>query len=165
MADHAHYICDFRRRGDAADFALGGDGGGHFVFVGFEDGGLVQTDGGGVDVHVCEDDVGVRDAAGETEVGWEGERDVEEDVVHVAVAGPELAVEVVVFVVAVGAVEVDEVAAEEAGHEADAAVGGEVGGAVGGHGLLEGHALHGVALLECFFCGWEICQDLPMLAQ
>lgn len=77
MADHAHYVCNFRGGGDTADFTLGADRRGHLVLVSLEDGSLVQTDGGGVDVEVCEDDIGIVDAGGEAEVRGEGERDIE----------------------------------------------------------------------------------------
>lgn len=137
MADHSHDVCDLRGGGDTADLALGAYGRGHLVLVGLEDGSLVQTDGGGVDVEICEDDIGIVDAGGEAEVRGERERDIEQDVVQVAVARPELALEVGVLVVRVRTVEVDEIAAEETGHQTDAAVGGEAGRALGGHGLFQ----------------------------
>lgn len=162
MADHAHDVCDFRRGGDAADLALGADGRGHLVLVGLEDGGLVQTDGGRVDVEVCEDDVRIIDAGGEAEVRGERERDVEQDVVEVAVARPELALEVGVLPVAVWTVQMDEIAAEETGHQTDAGVWREARRAVGGHGLFQRHAGLGAAPLECIFRGGEVCQNLAV---
>lgn len=137
MADHTHNVSNFCSGRDAADLALSADGRGHLVLVGLENGSLVQTDGRCVNVQICEDDVGVADADGEAKVRWEGESDIEQDVIQVAVARPELALEVRVLLVAVRAVEMDEIAAKETGHQTDAAIGGEAGSAVGGHGFFQ----------------------------
>lgn len=137
MANHAHNIGNFRSSRDATDLALGTDGRGHLILVSFEDGGLVQTDGRRVDVQVCEDDVRITDTDGEAEVRREGECDIEQDVVQVTMARPELALEVSVLLVAVWTMEMNEIAAEKTGHQADAAVRGKAGRAIGGHGLFQ----------------------------
>lgn len=53
----------------------------------------------------------------------QAKRSVEDDVVHLAVALPKGAVDVVVLVVVVWAVQVNQVPAEETGHEDNAAKG------------------------------------------
>jgi hypothetical protein len=90
-----------------------------------------------VDTHVGKHNIRVPEAIGELQWRRKTEGRVEEDVVQLPVALPELAVQVVVPVIDVWAVEVDEVPTEKAGHEHDASEGRELAGACGTDGVLK----------------------------
>ena len=60
MADESHDICDLVGCDDTASFTLATDLWRHVMLIGFEDGGLMKTNCGSVDIHVDEDDVRVR---------------------------------------------------------------------------------------------------------
>lgn len=59
MAAQPQDVRDLLRSQDTSSLAFGGNGPWHLVLFRFEDGRLVETDGGRVDGHVTEDDVGV----------------------------------------------------------------------------------------------------------
>lgn len=59
MADHPHDVCNLISSDDTASLALDADLPRDIVLISFEDGGLMKTDGGSVDVHVDKNDVGI----------------------------------------------------------------------------------------------------------
>jgi hypothetical protein len=98
---------------------------------------LVQADGGCVDTHVGKHHVGVPETVWQLQVGREAERRVEEDVVHLAVPFPKLAVQIMISVVDVWAVQVNKIPSKKAGHEDNTSKRREFRRACGAHGVLE----------------------------
>ena len=60
MAYHLHDVRDLISSDDASPLALSTDLCWHAILVGLEYGGLVQTDRRRVNIHIAENDVGVR---------------------------------------------------------------------------------------------------------
>lgn len=120
----------------------------------------MKADGGSVDAHVREHDVGIPQAARQLQVGRQAEGRVEEKVVHLPVPLPKLAVQVVVAVVAVWPVQVDEVPPEQAGHEDDAAKGRQLLRARRVHGIRERRRLLRPAQLERLVRRGQVGQDI-----
>ena len=160
MADQPHDAGDLGGCGHAPDLALGADGRGQAILVGLEDGGLVQTDGRSVDVHVQKDDVEVGDAVRQTEVVRHGEGGVQKDVVHLPMSSPELAVEIVFTVVLLRSMQVQQVSTEQGSHEDDAGVGRQRHVTGRGQGVLECTGPLRLAHVKGLLARWQIRQDL-----
>jgi hypothetical protein len=60
MTDHFHDIGDLIRCNYTSPLALSANIGWHSVFVRLEYCGLMETDDGGVDIHIAEYNVGIR---------------------------------------------------------------------------------------------------------
>lgn len=84
---------------EATTFALHDYRCGEFEFLGLENGILVQTDYASVNSHIEEYRVCIYLACWKSEVGREAERCVKEYIVYLPVVCPEIAIQVIVFVV------------------------------------------------------------------
>lgn len=107
MRDHSHDARDLVCRCYAPHFALSAHRRWQSVLVGLENSSLVQANGGRMDAHVCEDNVRVPQTVGQLQVRWKAEGGIEKNVVRLPVPLPELAVQVVVPVIDVWAVQMD----------------------------------------------------------
>lgn len=68
VGNHSHDAGNLIGSGDASNLALRADRPRELVFLGLEDGGLMQADCGGVNAHVGKDNVGVPQPRGELQV-------------------------------------------------------------------------------------------------
>lgn len=119
MGNHAHDAGNLVGSCDASNFAFGTDRRGQVVLLRFEDSGLMQTDGRGMDAHICEDNVRIRQTSGKLELGRKTKGCVEENIVHLAVSFPERTIQVVVKVIGIRTVQMYQISAKQAGHEHD----------------------------------------------
>ena len=60
MTDHLHNVRDLISGDDASPLAFSTDLCWHAILIGLENSGLVKTDGRGVNIHVAENNVGIR---------------------------------------------------------------------------------------------------------
>lgn len=88
MAGELHDIADFCCCCNTPRFAFGRNLGRYAVFVGLEDGRLMQAYYRRVNTHMDEDNIRVPDSNRHAEVFWESQRDVEQDIVEGPVPSP-----------------------------------------------------------------------------
>jgi hypothetical protein len=70
VTDHFHYVRNLVGRDNTSPLALSTDLCRHTIFVRLENSGLVKAYGRRVNVHIAENDVGIRYPSWQPELGW-----------------------------------------------------------------------------------------------